>query len=54
MKRLPDPVCRCGHPRASHHRTASGAITYCTIWTLNAPDDAPARQCPCKRYEEAA
>lgn len=44
MKPPPDPVCACGHPRACHHPTTTGRITYCTVWT------SAIGQCPCKTY----
>ena len=36
------PPCACGHPHNTHHRTATGNHTYCTVWDPN--------QCPCTAY----
>lgn len=30
---LPGPdQCRCGHPKVSHHLTAKGTRTWCSVW----------------------
>lgn len=49
MKRLAAALLgTCGHPRASHHRTATGNIAYCTVWYSTGI--AVATHCPCKAY----
>lgn len=43
----PDPVlipCRCGHPFASHHRTATGRVTFCTVHS-----GIRGSRCPCEQ-----
>ena len=36
------PLCICGHQLAVHHRTETGRIAYCTVWSPG--------QCKCGRY----